>query len=66
VFASGTSIAQVTEILATYDLQLVAGPHGAGVFTAALNEVTNTRSAQSIAESLRQDSRVDFAEPVEP
>lgn len=66
VFTSDTSVAQVTDILSTHNLQLVAGPHGAGVFTAALGEASSSRSAQSIAESLRRNSRVEFAEPVEP
>lgn len=62
VFASGTSVAEVTQILSEHDLRLVSGPQGAGVFTAVVN---GSRSPRSIAESLRHDARVEFAEPVE-
>lgn len=66
VFTSDTSVASVAEILAKYDLQLIAGPGSAGVFTAAVNEPSAERSAESIAAALRNDSHIQFAEPIEP
>lgn len=62
VFTADTSIAQVTEILARHELELVGGPRGAGVFTAALG--TSDVSADTIAANLRRNPHVQFAEPI--
>lgn len=65
VFTADTSMTQVIEMLAAYDLQLIAGPGSAGVFTAAVQDPSNKRSVEAIAESLRRNPHVQFAEPVE-
>lgn len=63
VFTAETSMAQVTEILSMHGLELIAGPRGAGVFTAALTDGSGA-SAEAIAQKLRQNAHVQFAEPV--
>lgn len=64
VFAPDTSMAVVTEILSRHRLELVAGPGGAGVFTAAPVEESEEASVASIAAALREDAHVRFAEPL--
>jgi hypothetical protein len=66
VFTSDTSIAQVANILAEHDLQLIGGPGAAGVFTAAIMDASRTRSAQAVAEALQGNAQIEFAEPVAP
>jgi hypothetical protein len=64
VFTNETSMADVTEILARNQLELIGGPRGAGVFTAALADASTGISAETIAIALRRDPHVQFAEPV--
>jgi hypothetical protein len=64
VFGPETSMAAMTEILTRHRLELVAGPGGAGVFTAALVEGSGETSVESIVASLRDDAHVRFAEPL--
>ena len=64
VFTADASVADVTEILARHQLEMVAGPRGAGVFTAALPAQTDNASAETIAAALRRNPQVQFAEPV--
>jgi hypothetical protein len=66
VFTSDASMADVTEILGRHQLEMVAGPRGAGVFTAALPAQTDGASAETIAAALRRNPHVQFAEPVTP
>lgn len=64
IFTADTSMADVTEILARHQLELVEDPRGAGVFTAALADTTEEISAERIATDLRANAHVQFAEPV--
>jgi hypothetical protein len=64
VFTADASIADVTEILGRHQLEVIAGPRGAGVFTAALPTQTDGSSAETIAAALRLNPHVQFAEPV--
>jgi hypothetical protein len=64
VFTADTSMAQVTDILSRHGLELIAGPRGAGVFTAALTDGSQGTTAESIAQTLRDDAHVQFAEPL--
>lgn len=64
VFTADASIADVTEILGRHQLEMVAGPRGAGVFTAALPAHADGASAENIAAALRLNPHVQFAEPV--
>jgi len=64
VFTADTSMADVAEILSLHGLEIVAGPRGAGVFTAALTDRSDGSSAETIARKLRQNAHVQFAEPV--
>ena len=64
VFTADTSMAQVTDILSRHGLELIAGPRGAGVFTAALTDGSQDTTAESIAQTLRDDAHVQFAEPL--
>jgi len=64
VFTADASMADVTEILGRHQLEMVAGPRGAGVFTAALPAQTDDASAETIAAALRRNPHVQFAEPV--
>ncbi len=66
VFTADASIADVTEILGRHQLEMVAGPRGAGVFTAALPAQTDGAAAETIAAALRRNPHVQFAEPVTP
>jgi hypothetical protein len=64
VFTPDTSMRDVTQILSGQGLELVAGPHGAGIFTAAVADASVKTSAEAIAKSLRENAQVQFAEPV--
>jgi hypothetical protein len=66
VFTPDTSMRDVTQILSSQGLELVAGPHGAGIFTAAVADASVKTSPEAIAKSLRENARVQFAEPVAP
>jgi Putative zinc-finger len=66
VFTADASIADVTEILGRHQLEMVAGPRGAGVFTAALPAQRDGAAAETIAAALRRNPHVQFAEPVTP
>jgi hypothetical protein len=62
VFDPAMPVGAMYEVLESHKLKIVAGPHGAGIFTAALTEAGET--PESVAEALSNDSRVQFAQPV--
>ena len=64
VFTANASMRDVTEILSSQGLQLVGGPHGPGVFTAAVADASSKTSAETIAKALQENSHVQFAEPI--
>jgi hypothetical protein len=64
VFSADASIAEVTDILSRHDLELIGGPQGGGIFTAGMKDAASGPSAESVATRLREDERVQFAEPI--
>jgi hypothetical protein len=64
VFSADASIAEVTDILSRYELELIGGPQSGGIFTASMKDTASGPSAESIATRLREDERVQFAEPI--
>jgi anti-sigma factor RsiW len=63
VFDPAMPVGAMNEVLESHNLKIVAGPHGAGIFTAALTEA-GSATPESVAEALSSDSRVQFAQPV--
>ena len=63
VFSDDASMAEVSDLLSRHELELVAGPQGNGIFTARPSSPSNT-SIEAVASALREDARVQFAEPV--
>jgi anti-sigma factor RsiW len=63
MFAPETSVEAMGAILASHGLELVGGPGDAGVFTAAL-PAKSDETPEAVANALRADPRVHFAEPV--
>ena len=66
VFRPDASVAEVSDLLSRHELQLVGGPQGSGIFTASLKDPSSDHSMESVATALRNDVRVQFAEPIVP
>jgi hypothetical protein len=64
VFTPDTSMREVSQILSSQGLELIAGPHSSGVFTAAVADTSMKTSAEAVAMALRKNAQVQFAEPV--
>ena len=63
VFSDDASMAEVSDLLSRHKLELVGGPQGNGIFTASQRSASND-SIEAVAMALREDARVQFAEPV--
>ena len=63
MFAPDTSVEAMGAILASHGLELIGGPGDAGIFTAAL-PARSDETPEAVADALRADPRVHFAEPV--
>jgi hypothetical protein len=64
VFAPKASVGQVVELIESLDARIVDGPTEPGAFTVRLGRSqTNEASVQNLAERLRADPSVIFAEP---
>lgn len=64
VFSDDASIAEVSDLLSRHDLELVSGPQGNGIFTANHKTSAESGSIEAVASALREDARVQFAEPI--
>jgi len=67
VFAPDASMDSIKTLLTHQGLSIVAGPGDAGNYTAELSvdAVASGASAESVAQVLKKDPHVSFAEPVE-
>lgn len=65
VFAPAVSVAELNELLHSYDARIVAGPTETGVFTVTLPATLSEAEAAAAIERMQQDSRVRFAQPAQ-
>lgn len=65
VFAPTVSVAELNELLHSYEARIVAGPTETGVFTVTLPATLSEAEVAAAIDRMQQDSRVRFAQPAQ-
>lgn len=65
VFAPAISVAELNELLHSYDARIVAGPTETGVFTVTLPATLSEAEVAAAIDRMQQDPRVRFAQPAQ-
>jgi hypothetical protein len=63
VFAPAVSVAELNDLLHSFDARIVAGPTETGVFTVTLPSTLSEAEVAAAIERMQQDGRVRFAQP---
>lgn len=65
VFAPAVSVAELNDLLHSFEARIVAGPTETGVFTVTLPGTLSEAEVAAAIERMQQDARVRFAQPVQ-
>lgn len=63
VFAPAVSVAELNDLLHSFEARIVAGPTETGVFTVTLPSTLSEAEVAAVIERMQQDGRVRFAQP---
>ena len=65
VFAPAVSIAELNDLLHSFDARIVSGPTETGVFTVTLPSTLSEGEVAAAIQRMQQDARVRFAQPAQ-